>query len=162
MGLITTIFMQNTNKCWMRQGTEEAARIAAKDLMGVTFSAYTVKEIEQQHIQQGDKFFITERMKYYTPQEQEALWVKWLMNLNVGEAFVKVGTDVRFIQTPLDEPQTTNEEIEAWRKQQPWLTTVNVTKQSFEWSTTQQSSSDTSSNSDSSSPTRRRIDDLFD
>ena len=119
---ITTIIMQNTDHLWLCQGSYESAAIAANDLLGVAFSPRSVKEVRQRTIRLGDKDFVETALSYYSPQEQHALFVKWLMQLGVGEGFAKVGSVIRFIRITPTRLRVTNEEVEEWRKQQPWIT----------------------------------------
>lgn len=119
---ITAIILNNTDHLWMRQGDFESASIAANDLLGVAFNPRSVKEIYQRTVRLGDNDFMETKLNYYTPQEQHALFVKWLMQLGVGEGFAKVGSEIRFIRITQTRSRITNEEIEEWRKQQPWIT----------------------------------------
>lgn len=122
---ITAIILNNTDHLWMRQGDFESASIAANDLLGVAFNPRSVKEIYQRTVRLGDNDFMETKLNYYTPQEQHALFVKWLMQLGVGEGFAKVGSDIRFIRITQIPSRITNEEIERWRCQQAWLEMPN-------------------------------------
>ncbi len=160
--MITEIIVQNTDKVFMRMSDPETAKRCADELVGATFNPRAVKEVFERFSNQGDDWFLESRPFYFSHQEQRELFVKWLMNLQPGEAFSKIDGTVRFLRVPLFRPTMSNEELERWRTNQPWLSRVNETNRSSQSSTGRPSSSDSSSGSRSSHPTRRRIDYLFD
>ena len=121
LGMITGIILNNTDHLWMKQGDFESATVAANDLLGVTFNPRSIKEVYQRTVRLGDQDFVETKLNYFTPQEQHALFVKWLMKLEVGEAFAKVGSTVRKIRIVSVESRVSNEEVEQWRINQPWL-----------------------------------------
>lgn len=128
---ITTIVMQNTDHVWMRQGSHEAAEVAAKDILDVIFNARTTKQIYERMNFVGDDAFLERKIESYTPQELLALIVRWLSQLEVGECFVKTNGTVRFCRTVQIENSITDEHAEEARINQPWLSTGEIGTDGF-------------------------------
>lgn len=150
---VTTTIMQNTDKVYMCCSSPDVASKAADDLLGSTFDPYIIKQINERNVMLGDDEFIETRLDYYRHEELKALLVKYLMDLRVGEAFVKIDGQVRFITVPPFETSVTDEQAEQARKEQSWLIRPE-TLNSEESTNSTQSQSASSSRSPSTPVTR--------
>lgn len=155
----TEIVMQNTNHVWMRCDSERVALMGAKDLCGVLFNPYAVKETYESSFKLGENTFLERRPNYYSEHEQVSMLKKAIMCLPRAAGFAKVGNEVRYVQFPEFKPRTSAAEAEQKRKEQIWL---RETSHGGFSTTSTHTPQNKQSQQDSFRATRSPIEDLFD
>lgn len=144
-GVISRSILQNTDKVFMKQGSYDAAETAAKDLLGAIFDPRLLKQINERFTTVGDDLFLETRLDYFSPQEQLGLLIKWLMALQPGEAFVRVGNEVTLTRVPLFETQITDQQARETYRSQPCLQQPSEHKSHVKSSTGEQETTTSSS-----------------
>ena len=140
---VTNVVLQNSNHLWFRSASANVAEIAAHDL-SPAIHPYALKQLEYQvrqyhagwesvpvetetELDRGGtnhsvthrdrpiiEYEVSERPTYFMPHEQIALFKKWNMQTDVGEAFAKCEGRVSLVRFP--EPRRLISESEVVRE----------------------------------------------
>lgn len=106
----TNAVWNNTSQIILGCQSAEVARRAADAMTGM-INPHAVKEFHEKQIRLGEDDFIETYPRYFTVQEQHTQMMKWVMNLERGEAFTIQNGNVRFVRFPaLPTPTTLGEQ----------------------------------------------------